>query len=301
MKIYPKNVFRSLFIAGFILSLLICSPAQSKKIRQPRWNFKKYQAETIDYAKKYPVSNIQPEMPRMSFAAWFQKVVGANRKVKWELADCGLKNSVSEISTGQDLPMCVETSARITSAIFLDIYIEYGTFEQGITGRKPVVRHIFIRDDDGSGAASVKNLRNLPKNIKAIKKSLAFFDPNHGDFEISGEKAAGFEDFSSIWFQTLEYGEYFAVKNFGDLEAGEKHYHLRNIFFDGKSWSFETEIIDGVSYQFTGKFAGHIVETYGAGDADNKALHGHLIKFVNGKKAAEADLFLNFYRLGDAG
>lgn len=41
-------------------------------------------------------------------------------------------------------------------------------------------------------------------------------------------------------------------------------------FFDGKSWSFETETIGGVSYKFAGKFAKHIVRTYETGDADNK-------------------------------
>ncbi len=294
------SIVQFAFITVFIFTLFVGSQAQTKKLKNRGWNFREHKAEIIDFAKKYSVSKIQPDLPRKSFATWFQQIVGADRKVKWQLADCGLKNSVSEISIGRNLPMCVEISARIARAIFLDVYIEYGTFEQGITGRQPVVRHIFIRDDDGSDSASVKDLCNLPKNIKAIKNSLAFFDPSHGEFEISGKKPAGFEDFSTIWFQILEYGEYFALKNFGGLEAGEKHYELRNIFFDGKSWSFETETIDGVSYKFAGKFAKHIVRTDGAGDADNKALHGHLIKFVKGVKAAEGDLFFNFSVTGDA-
>lgn len=136
------------------------------------------------------------------------------------------------------------------------------------------------------------------------KKSAGLFNPNNGEFEIAGKKPAGFEDFSSIWFRTVDYDsedKSFAVKKHGDLEAGGKHYELRRIFFDGKRWAFETEVIGGVSYKFSGKFAKIVAARYGMGDADNNAVRGHLSKFVNGKRTAEADLFLNFYGTGDAG
>jgi hypothetical protein len=301
MENYTHKSLLQLLNPVFILVLTVGLLAQTNTAKRSNYDFREHKAEIFEYAGNYLVSQLEPGLPQTSFAAWFQKIVGTKRKIKWELPDCILQNIVPENEVGLETPMCVDSSVRITREIFLHVYIEYGTLEQGITENKPVVRNIFISDEAGNGFSSVKTLHDLPKLLRSLKKTLAFFDPNHGKFEISGKKPFGFKDLTTIWFQTLEFGEYLAVKSFGDIEAGKKHFELRNIFFDGKRWTFETEKIGGVSYKFFGKFAKQFVKTYGAGDSDNKALHGHLIKFVKGKKAAEADLYFNFYDTGDAG
>ena len=300
MENYTKSFVSLTFVAVFIFTLLVSSQAQTKISRTGDWDFRKHQAEIIDYAKKYPVSNIEPNLPRMSFANWFQKAVGAKRKVNWNLADCGMQNHIPLDGKKLDAPMCVETTVPIAGTVLLHVLIQYGTFERGITEMKPIVRIIFFGENT---FATVETLRDLPEKVRLLRKSLVSFDPNHGEFVISGEKPAGFEDFSSIWFQTVDYDSNdkpFAVKKYGDIEAGAKHYQLRDIFFNGKRWSFETAAIGGTSYKFDGVFAKLKLDRDGAVDG-NKVLRGRLIKFVKGKKAAEANLIFNFYYLGDAG
>ena len=64
------------------MSFVVCSQAQTKRKKHPRWNWEKHQVEIIDYAKKYPVSDIEPNLPKMGFADWFQQTVGEDTKVE---------------------------------------------------------------------------------------------------------------------------------------------------------------------------------------------------------------------------
>ena len=75
-----------------------------------------------------------------------------------------------------------------------------------------------------------------------------------------------------------------AVKPNGSVESWKPQlFAMRNIFFDGKRWSFETATIGGVSYKFDGKFIK--IKRYPDGTMDNQdVLKGRLIKFVGGRQ-----------------
>lgn len=301
MKIYTNNIFRSFFTIAFILSVFVCSHAQSKKTKQPRWNWQKYEAEAIDYAKKYLISNLDPKLPQKSFEEWFQSLFDDSAQIDWQVNDCG-EQSGTRADRGRDFPMCVSAGTQTGEFFYISVNIQFGMFSDGISREKSVLRHIMVGDQLDGEMFYV--LSDLPEKIKSNRIKRQYLDPNNGVFVISGAKPAGFKDFTAMRLQTIAENKNFkrvAVLQNGKIEIGQKEYAMRKIRFDGKNWTFETVKVDGVSYQFAGKFAKHIVRTYGAGDADNKAVQGHLIKFVNGKKAAEADLFFNFYELGDAG
>jgi hypothetical protein len=297
MIIDRRIINRLLVFALVILTSFGCLAAQTKKLPQPNWDWREHKAETIDYAEKYLVSNIERKLPRRNLAAWFQKNVGAKTKVDWAIAECGEENPIPEKKAGQATAMCIETFAQVTEEIAVRIFIQFGTFERGISPKKPVVRSIFLGDKTGGKGFYVENLGALPERLDAMKKSLIYFDPSIGIFQISGERPPGFEDFDAMWVETMDYDSKLrqvAVKKNGKLVAGQKEYALRQIIYDGKSWTFETAAVDGVSYQFDGKFVKLKLDLHGSADGDN-VLHGHLIKFMNGKKTAEADLIFSFH------
>lgn len=290
MKIDPRRIIFVLCAVGAVFSAPVLAGAQSKKL----------EAAVIAKAKNTPVSQIERNLSKEKFVVWLQKQVGPKNPIAWEVNDCGEQSGTSE-DRGRDFPMCVESSARITDAIFLRVSIQYGTFKRGILGGRPVVRSIFYGDESGAGGVDVKDLRELRRDLSSIKKSLEFFDPDNGVFYISGNKPAGFEDVSEMWLETMDddlRGKKTPVKKNGGIEFGQKDYAMRKIFFDGKSWSFETVVVDGVSFSFNGRFAKPRLDSHGAALGDN-VLQGRLIKFVNGKKTAEADLIFSFVIQGE--
>src|SRR4051794_34280739 len=121
MKNINNTFVQFALITHLILILFGGLPAQTENMKQPDWDFREHQAEIIDYAKKYSVSNIQPGLPRKNFASWFQQIVGAKRKVNWRLADCGMQNRVPMDGKRLEAMMCVETLAWITRKIYLHV------------------------------------------------------------------------------------------------------------------------------------------------------------------------------------
>ena len=146
-----------------ILSAVAGSSAQTKRSKRPRWNWEKHQAEVIDYAKKYLVSGIEPNLPQISFEKWFQTTVGEDAKVEWDINDCGEQTGTSE-DRGRDFSMCVKASAALGTDVSVSVNIQYGTFKRGITLDKPVVRFISVSREDDFGQQPEK-LSDLSKRL----------------------------------------------------------------------------------------------------------------------------------------
>ena len=163
MKIQTVNIVRLFAVAVFILTLFVGLQAQTNKSKRPRWNWKKHQTETIDYAKKYLVSNIEPNLPRQSFAVWFGETVGKEAKIEWEINDCGEQTGTSE-DRGRDFPMCVKAFAALGSDVSVGVNIQFGTFRRGISADTPVVRFISISREDDFGRQPEK-LSDLSKRL----------------------------------------------------------------------------------------------------------------------------------------
>ncbi|HRH47074.1 MAG TPA: hypothetical protein PKY82_35840, partial [Pyrinomonadaceae bacterium] len=106
-----------------ILFLFTYLPAQTKKKKHPRWNWEKHQTEVINYAKQYLVSDIEPNVPKMKFADWFQQTVGKESKVEWDINDCGEQTGTPE-DRGRDFPMCVAANAVKAGFIYISVNIQ---------------------------------------------------------------------------------------------------------------------------------------------------------------------------------
>lgn len=293
MKKFLQNLIRLSAIGLIVLLFFLCLQAQTKKKKQPRWNWEKHQSEVIDYAKKYLVSEIESNVPPLSFEKWFQETVGKDSTIEWEIDDCGEQTGTSA-DRGRDFPMCV--SAMISKPEFIEISvdIQFGTFKSGINNMKPVVRSIVASDEIGS--EWVENLSDLSEVLKLQEKTRRYFNPNRGSFQLSNEPPLGFEKFSEMWVHTAEFdekGKYVPITANGGILIGETFYKINNYYSDRINWKLETMKINGVSFKFEGTFAKLNFESDGHFSTDN-ILQGHLIKLVNGKKTVEADLSFNF-------
>ena len=155
MKIQTKTFVRAFLIAFSILTLFVGLQAQTKKSKRPRWNWKNHQTETINYAKKYLLSEIETILPPQSFAEWFRETVGQEAKIDWDINDCGDQTGTAE-DGGRDSPMCVKAFAAIGSDVSASVNIQFGTFGRGITPGKPAVRFISISREDDFGIQPLK-------------------------------------------------------------------------------------------------------------------------------------------------
>ena len=131
----------------------------------------------------------------------------------------------------------------------------------------------------------------------ALGQKRKIFDPNGGEFQISGEKPAGFEGFERMYLQTLSSNER-RIAPRGGVEFGRMEYAMRNIVFDGRYWSFDTVSIGGVHYKFYGRFRKLKFDEHGAIIGD-RALQGRFIKFVRGKSSVKAELIFSFVYYSD--
>jgi hypothetical protein len=291
MKFNQQKVFRFTFTAILILSAFGVTRAQSSK---------KIEVAAIKYAKNYLVSGIENGLSPKSFGVWFRELVRAKTPVTWETNDCGEQTGTSA-DRGRDFPMCVQASAKMSANFFVSVNIQYGTFKRGVTRGKPVVRYISV-GEEGAGEY-IENLTILQQRLMQMPQDIDFFDPNGGEFIISDDqKPAGFEDFREMYLLTredIQDKKSAAVKPNGGVELWKQQlFAMRNIFFDGKRWSFETTTIGGVSYKFDGKFIK--IKRYPDGTMYSQdVLKGRLIKLVGGRQSA-ADLIFSFQVADDS-
>ena len=292
MKTNGRNITRALFAALFIASLFVCLQAQTKRSKRPRWNWEKHQAEVIDYAKKYPVSGIEPNLPQMNFGDWFQQTVGKESKVDWDINDRGEQTGTSA-DRGRDFPMCVAANAVKNESIYISLNIQFGTFGRGITKMKPVVRSLTVGDEIGGNW--LDNLRDLPEYLVGSEKKSEYPNPTGGIFRISGKQPAGFENIAGLLMRTMDYDgkeKNVYIESKGGMQVGQIYYEFSGFMIENEDVHFETQKINDVSFTFLGKLAKINFDSDGLKSA--KALSGHLIKLINGKTAAEADLVFDF-------
>lgn len=140
------KVARLIAAAIFIIACFVVSPAQPRSATHAGGNWKQRRAATISYAKTYLVSKIEPRLPRHSFSRWFRKFVGSDARISWVIVDCGLQ---SDGSSERDGTMCVGADAAIGSDVGVSVYLQVGTFKDGIMRGRPIVRYARVsREDD---------------------------------------------------------------------------------------------------------------------------------------------------------
>ena len=124
------------------------------------------------------------------------------------------------------------------------------------------------------------------------------FSFGDGRYEIEGRRPAGFNEFRYLYLE----GGKFNVGRDGRLSAasgaplkgelyGRRKFRLKSVAFDGERLTFETAAVAGVSFRFEGTGSN---PNYQPDLPYTLTFKGRLLKLVNGKKAAEAQVTFGY-------
>ena len=146
--------------------------------------------------------------------------------------------------------------------------------------------HIVVYPMSDSAATFTLKVDLLPEKIGP-----ADFD---GAYFVQDKPPRGFPGFSNIALTTVTFtpnGVLLEVQPSGEVNAHGR-YKIAHITINGDHISLETRAVAGVSYQFNGT-----LQLLNSDDDPNtlpKWLVGQLVKLVNGKKVAEAQVRLEY-------
>ena len=126
-------------------------------------------AAVIARAKLIPVSQIEPGLPSVPFAEWFQDVVGNNVLVSWEVDDCG-EQSGTDADRGRDFPMCA-TAIGEGGGGKVVVQIQMGTFKKGVWG-KPILRMVYAERNQDISKLSELRAKLAGLSLKPITENI---------------------------------------------------------------------------------------------------------------------------------
>src|SRR5262245_20859213 len=75
-----------------------------------------FEKRALTSVQRLPASDLDAELPRRPFAAWFGQLTGPQAGVVWQLTECG-ERIVAQNGGGEDLPACVEVSAGLPDGV----------------------------------------------------------------------------------------------------------------------------------------------------------------------------------------
>jgi len=164
-----------------------------------------------------------------------------------------------------------------------------------------IVSLMFMIGAQVPGAWAVRGSISEEAQQQSNNRALSFVD---GSFIIDGKVPPAFSDFEYLY---LEGGPFklapdgkrmiadpsIALK--GEVQGKRKRiYKLKKAMMESDSLTFDSQAIAGISFQFSGR-----VLKGGPTDDDFVKIEGRLLKYLNGKKVAEAQVTLVWVEPGD--
>jgi TonB family protein len=122
-----------------------------------------FEKQALSLTREMPASDLDDALPAHFFAEWFNKIVGPNAGVVWQLAECGEQVGVPG-QPGYDLPACAEISAILQDGRRVFVAISVGTFKKGLTGKPAFLRAVIEQDEQ---LYQVRRLRDLPNMLRS--------------------------------------------------------------------------------------------------------------------------------------
>ena len=123
------------------------------------------EAEAIEAAKKAMVREMDPALPRTTFAAWLRDVAGSQAATKWEVNDCGEQTGNPELNKGRDFPMCAQVQVSLGGNRDLYLLLAVGTFKKGVTPGPPDFSSGYLIESGGP-PQPIKSLAQVPTVIR---------------------------------------------------------------------------------------------------------------------------------------
>jgi TonB family protein len=121
-----------------------------------------FEKQALSLVQQMPASNLDDELPKRSFASWFNQMVGPGAGVVWQLTECGDRIDTSD-GKGQDLSACTEVNAVLPDGSKVVVAITVGTFKKGLNGN-PTFCHAVVEHRDQ--LYQVQRLRDLSEVLR---------------------------------------------------------------------------------------------------------------------------------------
>jgi hypothetical protein len=123
------------------------------------------QAAAISAAKNAVVQDMEKTLPRVTFEAWVQGLVGAQAALKWSTNDCGEQTGNPALDKGRDFPICAEVQVVVAGDRQLSLSLMVGSTSRGLTVGPPMFRRGNISGPKDSEVISIEKLSDVPKLI----------------------------------------------------------------------------------------------------------------------------------------
>jgi hypothetical protein len=123
------------------------------------------QAAAISAAKNAVVQDMEKTLPRATFEAWVQGLVGAQAALKWSTNDCGEQTGNPAVDRGRDVPICAEVQVVVAGGRRLSLSLMVGSTSRGLTVGPPMFRQGNISGPNNSAMISIEKLSDVPKVI----------------------------------------------------------------------------------------------------------------------------------------
>jgi hypothetical protein len=119
----------------------------------------------INVAKNAVVQDMDKALPRVTFEAWVQGLVGAQAALKWSVNDCGEQTGNPALDKGRDFPICAEVQVGLAGDRQLRLSLMVGSPSRGLTAGPPTFRRGNISGPKGPEMISIEKLSDVPKLI----------------------------------------------------------------------------------------------------------------------------------------
>jgi TonB family protein len=122
-----------------------------------------FEKRAISSAQKMSASDLDEALPDRPFAGWFNKTIGPDAGVVWQLTECGEPITAPD-DTGQDLRACAEINAYLPDRRKVYVAISVGTFKKGLTGKPSFFLAVIEQNER---LYPVRRLSDLPEMLRA--------------------------------------------------------------------------------------------------------------------------------------
>jgi hypothetical protein len=121
------------------------------------------EATAISAARNAVAQDIEKALPRVTFEAWVQGLVGAQAALRWETNDCGEQTGNPALDKGRDFPVCVEVEAGVAGGRRISLSLMVGSTSRGLTVGPPMFHHGSISGPEGAEMISIEKLADAPR------------------------------------------------------------------------------------------------------------------------------------------
>lgn len=122
-----------------------------------------FEKEAIASVQQMSASELDRELPKSPFGAWFKQLFEKDTGVVWQLSECGDRGGPSDVAKG-DLQACAEANVFLPDGNKVIVAFTVGTFKKGIVGQPSFYRAVV---EYNLKLNRIPRLHDLPKALRS--------------------------------------------------------------------------------------------------------------------------------------